>query len=176
MMAYDTGRGKAPLYRKENKTAYGFKGNRGDDYCNSRHTKQTRQDTLNEVSRLGMKGKVERGRDYTPLFRFLLSKVGKDWDEVHSEAVSRLDKKAPIFWMVAIHEAEKRELVCMSESAYWSGLYVDENNILQKVNPELTIHDIYPYCACCTHTFNGELVTNKYDDGRVKLSRRIQAL
>lgn len=163
-MAYDTSRRKAPLYRKHNKTAYYFNGNTGGDYRDDRHTKLAKRDELNEVSRQGMKGKTERGMDYTPLFRFLLPKVGEDWDAVHSEAVSRLDKQEPIFWMVAIHESEKRERVLMGESTYWSGLYVDENNLLQKVNPDLSVDDIHPGCKCCTHTFNGELVTNKCQD------------
>ena len=52
----------------------------------------------------------QNGLDYTPLFRFLLSKVGQDWDAVHSEAVARLDRQEPIYWMVALKEADKRSI------------------------------------------------------------------
>src|SRR5688572_22460461 len=94
-----------------------------------------------------------RGLDYTPLFRFLLSRVGHDWDAVHSEAVSRLDRPEPIFWLVARSEAEKKPFVRCGDHAYYSGLYVDENARLAVVDPTLTVEQMVPTCSCCTHTF-----------------------
>lgn len=102
-----------------------------------------------------MKSKVERGLDYTPLFRFLLSKVGSDWNEIHAEAISRLDKPDPLFWIVAKEESEKQDYVRVGESSYFSGLYIDSNNQLQLSNPELKAKDMVPSCSCCTHTLNG---------------------
>ena len=58
-----------------------------------------------------MHGKQQRGLDYTPLFKFLLKKVGSNWDDVYSEAVSRLDRPDPIFWLVAINENQKKDYV-----------------------------------------------------------------
>lgn len=58
-----------------------------------------------------MHGRARHGRDYTPLFRFLLSKVGGDWDAIHAEAVSRLDTPEPIFWLVALNEADRKPYV-----------------------------------------------------------------
>ncbi|WP_244657907.1 hypothetical protein [Pseudomonas fluorescens] len=78
------------------------------------------------------------GFDYTPLFRFLLAKVGQPWDKVFSEANARLDRPEPVFWMVALHENDKDEYVRIGESSYYSGLWVDEAGLLQKVNPKLT--------------------------------------
>jgi hypothetical protein len=75
---------KEPLYRKVNTRARGVRHNFGGEY------RWRRGDS--EDNRTGMARGVQRGLDYTPLFRFLLSRVGDDWDEVHSEAVSRLDK------------------------------------------------------------------------------------
>lgn len=72
-----------------------------------------------------MHSKHRQGLDYTPLFRFLLSKVGQDWDAVYSEAVSRLDTPAPIFWMVAEHEADQEAVVRLGENAYFSGLLIN---------------------------------------------------
>lgn len=95
--------------------------------------------------------------DYTPLYRFLLSKVGSDWNEVFSEAKSRLDKSEPIFWQVALTEEDKKDFIRVGESSYFSGLYVDNNGVLQLTNPQLQAKDIKPYCDCCTHTFNGKL-------------------
>jgi hypothetical protein len=102
-----------------------------------------------------MHGKHRRGLDYTPLFKFLLSRVGADWDSVYAEAVSRLDRAEPIFLLVARQESERREIVRVGESTYFSGLYIDEAGILRMVNGDLRAEDLDPYCSCCTHTFNG---------------------
>ncbi|WP_342367109.1 hypothetical protein [Pseudomonas fluorescens] len=95
------------------------------------------------------------GFDYTPLFRFLLSKVGRPWNEVFSEANARLDRPEPVFWMVALRESDKEEYVRTGENSYYSGLWVDEAGLLQKVNPQLTLDLMEPFYDCCTHTFNG---------------------
>ncbi len=106
-----------------------------------------------------MHGRIQHGMDYTALFQFLLSKVGQPWNEVHSEAVNRLDKPAPIFYLVALYRKNWQSYVCCGESSYYySELYVDERGILQKVNPAFTAEDVPVICRCCTYTFNGELV------------------
>jgi hypothetical protein len=144
---------KSKLYRKVNTKARGVHHNFGQDFKDSRHKKR---ETLEQIKGK-MFGKKERGLDYTPLFRFLLSKVGSDWNEVFSEAKARLDKTDPIFWIVALKEHEKEDYVRLGESSYYSGLYVDENNILQVCNPDLKAIDMKPSCSCCTHTFNGKV-------------------
>jgi hypothetical protein len=141
---------KKPLYRKVNTRARGVRHNFGGDFKNSRHAKSVIADQVTN----SMHGKKERGLDYTPLFRFLLSKVGSTWDEVYSEAISRLDKKEPIFWLVALDEADKKDYVRIGDSSYFSGLYVDENKVLRLSNPELKAKDLKPFCECCTHTLN----------------------
>ncbi|HRO44045.1 MAG TPA: hypothetical protein PL009_14515, partial [Flavipsychrobacter sp.] len=99
----------------------------------------------------------QRGLDYTPLFQFLLSKVGSKWHEVFSEAKSRLDKCDPIFWMVALVKNDRKDYVRVGEASYFSGLLVDEENFLQITNPDLKASDFQPACSCCTHTFNGKV-------------------
>ncbi|OJX32093.1 MAG: hypothetical protein BGO86_07885 [Chryseobacterium sp. 36-9] len=143
---------KSKLFRKVNTTTFNVHHNFGGDFKNTRHKKETLKLIKGKMS-----GKKERGLDYTPLYRFLLSKVGSDWDEVFSEAKSRLDKSEPIFWMVALIEENKKDFIRVGESSYFSGLYVDYNGILQLTNPQLTAKDMKPYCNCCTHTFNGKL-------------------
>ena len=91
----------------------------------------------------------------TPLFRFLPSRVGSEWDGVYGEAVARLDRPDPLFWIVARNEGERREMVRVRKSTYYSGLYVDDDGILRLVNPDLRAGDLVPSCTCCTHTFNG---------------------
>ncbi|MFI5453744.1 hypothetical protein ACHMWN_16515 [Pedobacter sp. UC225_61] len=144
---------KAKLFRKVNTTAHNVHHNFGGDFKNTRNS---RKETL-EQTQGKMFGKKERGLDYTPLYRFLLSKVGSNWDEVFSEAKARLDKTDPIFWIVALNGDEKKDFVRVGETSYFSGLYVDDHNILQLSNPNLKASDMEPYCSCCTHTFNGKL-------------------
>ena len=143
---------KKPLYRKVNTTTHGVWHGHGDDYKNTR----------SNGGSTSMKQGVRRGLDYTPLFKFLLSKVGESWDDVHSEAVSRLDKQEPIFWMVAKSYDAANEVVGLGENAYFSGLFIDEAGILRIVNPSLNESSFKPLCKCCTHTFNGVPYTRKY--------------
>lgn len=143
---------KEPLYRKVNTTARNVHHNFGGDY---RHERNTKAEKNSESTRDGMGKKVNRGLDYTPLFRFLLSKVGKNWTDIHKEAITRLDREEPIYWMVAINEDDKEDYFRSGESSYYSGLFVDENNLLQKVDPTMTVEKLKPCCACCTWTFNG---------------------
>ncbi len=96
---------KELLYRKVNTKARNVHHNFGGDFKYSRNKKRQ---TL-EQSKGSMYGKKERGLDYTPFFRFLLSKVGSNWNEIFSEAKSRLNKTEPIFWLVALNENNKEE-------------------------------------------------------------------
>ena len=142
---------KEPLYRKVNTRARNVHHNFGGDF---KYSKSKKQETLEQITGT-MYGKKERGLDYTPLFRFLLSKVGLQWNEIFSEAKSRLDKTEPIFWLVALNEDDKQEVIRVGESTYFSGMFVDEKGILQLANPGLKLTDLKHYCECCTHTFNG---------------------
>ncbi|MFM8899300.1 MAG: hypothetical protein ACKOF9_05030 [Burkholderiales bacterium] len=99
---------KTPLFRKVNTKARGVRHDHGGDY---RHVRNSKQQANSEVQRLPMSAKVKRGLDYTPLFKFLLSKVGQPWNEVYSEAVARLDSPTPIYWMVALTETERQDCV-----------------------------------------------------------------
>src|SRR3972149_788189 len=155
-------RRKEPLYRKMNTRAHNVHHNFGGDARHDRHTK--------EGMSKSMKKGVERGLDYTPLYKFLLSRVGQEWSSVHSEAVSRLDKEEPIYHMVARNDAEKRRFVRCGENSIYSGLYVDENNRLQLVDPKLCNEDFSPTCHCCTATFNGTPLQRKYNPQSTHIS------
>ncbi|MFB8003192.1 hypothetical protein [Nocardia sp. NPDC056000] len=114
-----------------------------------------------DVTHEGMGRTTGRGRDYTPLFRFLLSRVGSSWEATFAEAKSRLDTTEPIFWLVAVQEFDRRDYVRIGESTYYSGLYVDSDGTLQVVNPDINESSLDPQCACCTHTFNGVRFTKR---------------
>lgn len=150
--------GKEPLFRRVNTRTHNVRHDFGGDYRSSRKRNESLGD--DSLESLGsMHAGKRRGRDYTPLFRFLLSRIGRDWTDVHSEAVSRLDDEAPIFWLVARTEAEQRPKVLVGQNSYYSGLYVDENNRLAIVDPTLSVEQMEPHCSCCTHTFNGQPFT-----------------
>ena len=141
---------KEPLYRKVNTTARFCHHKYGADYKHQRNKKNKDE---------SMKQGVQRGLDYTPLFKFLLSRIGKNWDDVYSEAIGRLDKKDPIFYMVKPSKEEVSYFQC--ENAFFPTLFVNQDNCLEQINPNLTVNDFFPYCSCCTHTFNGKPLTNK---------------
>jgi len=153
-------RTKAPLYRKVNTTARGVHHRFGSDFRHSRL--QVNQGDL-ATEAVPMTQGVRRGLDYTPLFRFLLSRVGQTWDTVFSEAVARLDRKEPIFWMVSLHRSDAQDYIRAGEASYFSGLWVDEAGVLQLVNPSMNASSLTPFCACCTHTFNGHPFTQCFD-------------
>jgi hypothetical protein len=146
------------LYRKVNTKARGVHHRFGGDYRDERNSKNA------DVPTSKMKRGEQRGLDYTPLFQFLISNVGKPWDEVHSEAVSRLDKQEPIFWLVSLEKDNAQSVVRAGESTYFSGLYVDSDGILQFVSPEIGPKDLEPLCGCCTHTLNGKKFTRKFKE------------
>ncbi len=144
---------KEPLFRKVNTKAHGVHHGFGGEY---RHERNTKVEKHSETVHRSMHGKKNRGLDYTPLFKFLLSKVGENWNSIYSEAVSRLDRSEPIFWLVALHEHERKEYVRVGESSFFSGLYVDKKGLLQLVNPDLGPKQMTPLCHCCTYTLNGK--------------------
>ncbi|CNE48620.1 Uncharacterised protein [Yersinia similis] len=145
------------LYRRVNTTTRHRSNNPGAEYRWERYKQKATDENMPQ--RASMHGKQKRGLDYSPLFMFLLTKVGQQWDEVYSHVVKRLDKPEPIFWMVALHSHEQRDYVRCGDTRFYHGLYVDDAGILQKVNPSLSAEDIPITCQCCTHTFNGVVVT-----------------
>lgn len=155
---------KSPLYRKVNTTAHGVHHRVGGDF---RDERKRRTIGKAEAQHQGMHGRKNRGLDYTPLFRFLLSKVGQEWNSIHSEAIARLDRPEPIFWLVALREADEQEYVRTGEASYFSGLRVGHDGTLQVVNPGIDAGSLAPLCKCCTHTFNGVRFTRAFDPDAV---------
>lgn len=147
-----------PLYRKLNHRALWSWPKQDGDARHSRHTKKGMNTS--------MKKNVKWGLDYNPLFHFLLSKVGQPFDKVHSEAVSRLDKEEPIWWMVCktpeeYESAKLRPYFNYGESSMFSKLYVDEEGILQKIDTELSGKDfkgVLEHYYMYTFTFNGKVL------------------
>lgn len=147
---------EAPLYRRVNTRTHGVRHGWGGAYRWSRHARRE------DRAARGAMPSHRHGLDYTPLFRFLLARVGDDFTDIHREAVARLDRPDPIFWIVARSEAERQRFVRVSENTYWSGLFVDADNRLARVDPSLGVEAMEPSCACCTHTLDGVRFTRPY--------------
>lgn len=156
------------LYRKVNTKARHVNHNKGGDAKYSRNTKEG-------ISK-SMKRGVNRGLDFTPLYKFLLSKVGQDWDKVYSEAVSRLDGNEHAIWHIVQDDSPKREYPYIAdpltarifrgvsrvdESTEYSKLHI-VNGKLEIVDPGITNEMLTPSCSCCTHTFNGKVLVKNF--------------
>lgn len=144
---------KKPLYRTVNTRSHSVNYYRGigPDSKNDRNTKNGLKKSM-KSRKLGL--------DFRPLFMFLLSKVGEKWDDIYSEAKSRLPESEGhvIQWIFG-----SGDTVRIGDNAYFSSLIVDENGILQKKS-NIGVESVYPSCDCCTHTFNGKTLTNKWAD------------
>ncbi|WP_211236901.1 hypothetical protein [Chitinimonas koreensis] len=81
---------------------------------------------------------------------------------MYREAAARLDRKEPIFWLVALRDEDGRPYVRTGEASYFSGLRVDAEGVLRVVDPAVGTGSLAPLCACCTHTFNGVPFTRRY--------------
>lgn len=144
------------LYRRVNTTTRHHSNNPGTRYRQDRNNKRPPDEMLPQ--RESMHGRQLRGLDYSPLFYFLLGKIGQCWDDVYSEAKSRLDKPDAIFRMVARYEHDQQDYVCCGDFSFFPGLFIDEQGMLQQVNPHISAEDIAVTCRCCTHTFVGVVV------------------
>ena len=141
-----------PLFRKVNTRARGVHHRFGGDFAGERHAKAM---NATDATHLPMNGDDRRGLDYTPLFRFLLSREDEPWGQTFSDAVARLDQTAPIFEMVALRAEDRKGVVRGGDNSYYSGMFVDDDGILRRVAPDITVEQLVPSCDCCTHTFNG---------------------
>jgi hypothetical protein len=159
-------RSKKPLYRKVNTKARGCWHKFGGDAKYDRNTKKGMSKSMKQGN--------QRGLDYTPLFRFLLSKVGEEWGGVYSEAKSRLDKVDPIFWMVELgdepikektpnHNPKWDDVFTFNENSSFSKLIIDDNGLLRIKNPSTVNEDFEPTCPCCTYTLNGKVLIKKFN-------------
>ena len=145
---------KEPLWRRRNTRTQRVYPH-GGEYRWNRNTKAGREWESGRTVRGFGGAHLADTRDYTPLFRFLLSKVGRPWAGVHSEAVSRLESAEPIGWLVAERPEDERPYIYCGENSAWSGLKVDGRGFLVRVDPTLAPEHMEPSCPCCTHTLNG---------------------
>lgn len=144
-----------PLYRRVNTRTRGVRHGKGGA---ARWTRNTKPGRTRDSFRQGLR----HGLDYTPLYRFLLSRVDQPFPPTHAEALARLPEEAPIWHLVARPGTPPQDYVRTGESTYFSGLYVDQDDILRKTDPTIDETTLAPSCACCTHSFNGTPFTRSF--------------
>lgn len=161
---------KKPLYRTVNTRSIRVNYHRGFG-PDSKHDRNTKQGLRKSMA------SKKLGLDFRPLFLFLQSSVGKKWDDVYSEAKSRIpsDKGYVIDYVFCKDRSPDSEYFIIHDNCYYSRLMVDDNGILQKYS-NLTIEKMYPSCDCCTHTFNGKVMTNKAEDNPLRKAWQLENL
>lgn len=153
---------KKPLYRKFNNRTY-----HADRYLPRDKDASKDRGTKNGVRKSMHSNLAWHTRDYTPLYMFLLKHVGDDFDAVFSEVKPRIEEEEPLWHMVAKCDLDISDKGYIRVfNSFYSQIYVDDEGKLQKVNPDLDIENFYPYCPCCTHTFNGVPFVNKFTEGK----------
>ncbi len=101
---------KKPLYQKVNPTAHGVYHHIGGNFSEARNQTNSIDAPMSQSLRKG----ARRGLGDTPLFRFLLSRVGRHWNGTFSVAVGRFDQNATTFWLVALREEDAQDYVRLS--------------------------------------------------------------
>lgn len=172
-----------PLFRKISKTSHD--GYRFYYYPRKRakFDRHTKNGTRRSLASQNEWKEMESMYDYTPLFLFLLKKVGTNWDDIWKECQQRLNSIEPVLIMVV--NVGRNGLVvtyndysqpsglfveeqtdgtsygpCFryGENTYFSTLFVDDNHLLQYVDSD-HVHPTseYPFD---TISFNGKPVPN----------------
>lgn len=118
---------------------------------------------------------AQLGWDYTPLFKYLLSKVGQPWNDVYKDIKPRLNSIIPIYWMVNRYKNKEDLLgyIRVGQSTYYSSLYVDDKGLLQYVDKSINEHTLEPSCKCCTYTFNGKRFIKKYREKNILITDKL---
>lgn len=141
-----------PLWRKNNRDKRVMKSH-------SKYDKNKKNGVKHSMS------SHKNGRCFKPLYNFLLSSVGKNFDVVRSEALRRIEScdAARLYDIISRDtDTENIEAITrISESSTFSTLYIDSDNILRVAHPEICNEHISPTCYCCTHTFNGKPIKHK---------------
>lgn len=151
-----------PLYRKVNrKSSYQCRcaEAKGGRFAWARHSKAMRQfDGRHLPMSRATSNYLSTGYDYTPLFRYLLSRVGDPWDDIYAYVKPRLNTTEPIWHIVSQPgiPASRGSFFCLGEGSYWSRLWIDDEGRLQRVDP--TQANAEPGCWCHTYSFNGSRI------------------
>lgn len=146
-------------------------------YRHERRTKKNQQEYDEEIRCTPIKKRFKpfyleetsKCKNYTPLFKYLLSQVGKNWDDVWKDVFPRVDGVSdPIRLMVInvnkhgnVIEVENKQPYFSYNLRYYgyrtfSTLFVDENNILQYVDKNFRPH--HDNLGMITKSFNAKAI------------------
>lgn len=154
-----------PLYRKVNRRCLHCYEDKGGKYKWQRHTKNEKLLYDEEITHGKMKkranGFATNAYDYTPLFKYLLNCIGEDVDVVYHKIHKRIKERYPFDTMVSRKPKEElNDYFRWGECTFFSQLYVDENNKIQKVNPNLSNMEAF-YGMEWGQTLNGNPISLK---------------
>lgn len=127
-------------------------------YADDRHLQyQSSFEDLPQHESIKSVAKFYNGKiNYGLLVRFLRGQVGKDWDEVYSEIISRipsklLDYKEMVYWFVAdkVEFIDGRPWNKKSQQFIWTGEIFETVTIENiKAAPEFTEFYVHPDTNC----------------------------
>ena len=102
----------------------------GPTYVSSaRHRQELRCSTIRERG-MGKTDYKKLNENLRPLYQYLEKAVGRPWDSVHSDILSRIDVRRVIGHHVMQHVGWHVDTT--GRERRWSELFVDDNGILQK--------------------------------------------
>lgn len=147
-----------------------------------RHSKKSKIEFEEEISHTPIKKRykdcIDYGaKNYTPLYKYLIKQVCKDWDEVWKDVFPRVDGNVSAIQNMIVNvdahgnviEVEnKRPTFKYSRryygNRYFSSLFVDDSNILQFVDKNYRPPIHY---SSDTQSFNGKTRKEKFDYERL---------
>lgn len=146
-----------PLYRKEKKTGLmtQYYVNRGGEYRWER-SKSVTPNRVYDALKQQMKSR-KLGMDWQPLYNFIMSNVGCNYDETYSKALKRCNKFRDEFnkhWAYLFND--DRDIVRLGENTYYSALTIDEFNNIQIRNTGAEPIKGGSFSFGYTHSFNGK--------------------
>lgn len=169
---------KKPLYRKVNRNCMHSYDRKKIRYKWQRHSKLEKQMIEESVSHGKMHKRPDafnvRKYDYTPLLMYLLNSVGKDVDKVFSEVCKRVDNDGRDVFNLMVSRKPKEELndyFRYGEGSYYSQLYVDDENKIQKVNPNLSNYSPH-YGRSWGESLNGKPLSLQGNNSGSKFNRK----
>lgn len=150
-----------PLYRTACRPTYGhFKENK--HYRHIRNKKKTvieGEESVDTDTKMVRQRKDVRQLDFTPLYKYLQSKVGEDYDTVYSNVVERIPRnQRGVIDYIVMADNTGDGVARLGESTYFRTLYVDENNKLQFVNKDYK-QTVSKWCYMDTTTLDGKTIT-----------------
>lgn len=167
-----------PLYRKVNRKCLHCYDAKASHYRWQRNTKKENKLIEDSVSHGKMHKRpsifTSHKYDYTPMIMYVLNRVGEDFDKVYSDVCKRIEGEGKVLFNKMVSKKPKEELndyFRYGEGSYYSQLYVDDENKIQKINPNLS--NISPhYGSEWGESLNGKPLSLQGNNSGSKFKRK----